>query len=585
MSIESETDTLLTVDVGSVNTRACLFDVVEGGYRLVAVGRAPSTVGPPLFDAREGVGMAVGQLQLITGRMLIDETNTLIKPIRLDGSGVDAFAVSTSAGPSLRTVLVGLMPGVSLDSARRLAASSYMKVVVEVSLLDRRREEERIDAILDSNPHLILIIGGTDGGANASVLRLVETVRLALGMMPEDRLPHIVYAGNQQLLSSVSEILHGFPSVSLMPNLRPTLEHEDLAPTRMRLAEVISDLRSQHVVGYEALKEWSEGSLMLSSDALSRVVSYLCEVHAHDKGVLGVDLGASHTTIAAALGGQTHLTVCNDLGLGVSLPGLLKHRSISDITRWLPFELPESVVMDYIFSKALHPRTIPTQLDELYIEFALARELVSTALSEARLTWPSTTSRGDTLMPPMEPIVAGGSVLSRAPSLGHAALTLLDAVQPVGVSKLVLDPSNLASALGVSASLIPMVTVQVLGSGSFINLGTVITPIGSGRSGRPMLRYILEREQKGVVLDGEIKWGQLAILPLNQSEVGRLTIRPSRGVDIGFGILGKGGRLRVVGGAVGLIIDGRGRPLRLPSDPVQRTEQIQGWLWNIGVRD
>jgi len=130
LSIESETDTLLTVDVGSVNTRACLFDVVEGGYRLVAVGRAPSTVGPPLFDAREGVGMAVGQLQLITGRMLIDETNTLIKPIRLDGSGVDAFAVSTSAGPSLRTVLVGLMPGVSLDSARRLAASSYMKVVV-----------------------------------------------------------------------------------------------------------------------------------------------------------------------------------------------------------------------------------------------------------------------------------------------------------------------------------------------------------------------------------------------------------------------------------------------------------------------
>ena len=585
MSIESETDTLLAVDVGSVNTRASLFDVVEGGYRLVAVGRAPSTVGPPLFDAREGVGLAVEQLQLITGRMLIDETHTLIKPIRLDGSGVDSFAVSTSAGPSVRTVLVGLMPGVSMDSARRLATSSYMKVVVEISLLDRRREEERIDAILDAHPHLILIIGGTDGGASASVLRMVETVRLAVGMMPEDRVPHIVYAGNQQLQSSVSEILHGFPSVSLMPNLRPTLEHEDLAPLRMRLAEVISDLRSQHVVGYVALKDWSEGSLMLSSDALSRVVSYLSKVHAHGKGVLGIDLGASHTTIAAAMGDQTHLTVCSDLGLGASLPGLLKHRSLSDIARWLPYELPESVVQDYIFSKALHPRTIPTQLDELYLEFALARELVSAALSEARLTWPSTTSKSSALLPTMEPIVAGGSVLSHAPSPSYAALALLDAVQPVGVTRLVLDPSNLASALGVSASLIPMVTVQVLGSGSFINLGTVITPIGSGRTGRPMLRYILEREQKGVVLDGEINWGQLAILPLNQSEVGNLTIRPSRGVDIGFGMLGKGGRLRVVGGAVGLIIDGRGRPLRLPSDPVQRTEHIQGWLWNIGVRD
>ncbi|MGD8815248.1 MAG: glutamate mutase L, partial [Anaerolineales bacterium] len=64
MASESEAGTLLAVDVGSVNTRASLFDVVEGSYRLVAVGRAPSTVGPPLFDAREGVSMAVDQLQL-----------------------------------------------------------------------------------------------------------------------------------------------------------------------------------------------------------------------------------------------------------------------------------------------------------------------------------------------------------------------------------------------------------------------------------------------------------------------------------------------------------------------------------------
>jgi hypothetical protein len=585
LASESEAGTLLAVDVGSVNTRASLFDVVEGSYRLVAVGRAPSTVGPPLFDAREGVSMAVDQLQLITGRTLYDETDNLIKPIRMDGSGVDAFSISTSAGPSLRTILVGLMPGVSLESARRLAASSYMKVVVEISLLDRRREDERIDAILDSHPHLILIIGGTDGGASASVLRLVETVRLAMRMMPEDQRPYIVYAGNQQLLNSVAEIFHGFPSVSLMPNLRPTLEHEDLAPTRMRLAEVISDLRSQHVVGYEDLIEWSEGSLMLSSDALGRVVGYLGEVHGHGKGVMGVDLGANHTTIAAALGGRTHLAVSDDLGLGASLPGLLKHSSLSEITRWLPFELPETAMRDYIFSKALHPRTIPTQLDELYIELALARELMRTALSQAMLAWPDSDSRGDSLLPPMEPIVAGGSVLSHAPSPGHAALTLLDALQPVGVSTLVLDPCNLASALGASASLVPMVAVQVLGSGSFISLATVIAPIGTGRHGRPMLRYILEREQKGVVLDGEINVGQLAILPLDHGEVGHLTIRPEGNFDIGFGLRGRGGRLRVTGGAVGLIIDARGRPLQLPSDPVQRTELLQGWLWSIGIRE
>jgi len=61
-------------------------------------------------------------------------------------------------------------------------------------------------------------------------------------------------------------------------------------------------------------------------------------------------------------------------------------------------------------------------------------------------------------------------------------------------------------------------------------------------------------------------------------------VRPERGFDVGFGLRGKGGRLRVAGGAVGLIIDARGRPLRLPDDPAQRQERIQMWHWEVGVR-
>jgi hypothetical protein len=35
---------------------------------------------------------------------------------------------------------------------------------------------------------------------------------------------------------------------------------------------------------------------------------------------------------------------------------------------------------------------------------------------------------------------------------------------------------------------------------------------------------------------------------------------------------------------VGLIIDARGRPLRLPDDPAQRRERIQMWHWEVGAR-
>jgi hypothetical protein len=581
---EGNAETLMAVDVGSVNTRASLFDAVEGRYCLVATGRAPSTVGPPLFDALEGVRQALEQLQSITGRDFLDEQDALIKPIRLDGSGVDAFTVCTSAGPSVRTVLVGLMPGVSLDSARRLAASSYMNVMVEISLLDGRKDEERIDAIIAARPHLILILGGTNAGATDSVLRLVKAVGLAVSLMPEDQLPGIVFAGNEQLSAEVSEIFHNYPSVALLPNLRPNLEQEDLGPVHMRLAEFIADLRSGHVIGYEELDDWASGTLMLSADAFGRVMTYLSEVHGGAKGVLGVDLGASHTTIASAFDGNPQLCIQSDLGLGASLPGLLNHRSMSDIMRWLPMDLAEGVVLDYIYNKALHSRTVPVELDELYIEFALARELISTALEEARRSWPADRISGSSLLPAMEPIIAGGSALSHTPHPGYAAIALLDALQPVGVSTLVLDPYGLAPGLGAIASLAPIVTVQVLGSGSFISLGTVIAPSGRGRPGRSMLRYELTNDRTGERMKGEVKVGQLVALPLRPGETGRMVVRPERGFSVGFGLGGRGGRLRVTGGAVGLIIDGRGRPLRLPHDPARRMESNRRWLENIGIK-
>ena len=94
MSTILETDTLLAVDVGSVNTRATLFDVVDGRYRMVATGRASSTAGSPLFDVREGMHMAVDELSAVTGRPLLDEGDSLIIPMTTEGAGIDAFVAT-----------------------------------------------------------------------------------------------------------------------------------------------------------------------------------------------------------------------------------------------------------------------------------------------------------------------------------------------------------------------------------------------------------------------------------------------------------------------------------------------------------
>lgn len=582
MSSILEADTLLALDIGSVNTRASLFDVVDGRYRLVATGRASSTAGPPLFDLREGIHMAVDQVMAITGRPLLDEEENLILPATPEGAGVDVFVATCSAGPSVRAVLVGLMPGVSLESARRLAGSTYLQVLDEISLMDRRKEEEQIDLILRARPDLLLMVGGTDGGASTSVLRMVEVVRLAAGLYPEREQPHLVYAGNRTLAAEVMEQFENRPSVAMVPNIRPSLPEEDLAPARLRLSEAISELRSRRIVGFEELRGWSGGHMLLTADAFGRVVRYLSQVYDPDKGVLGVDLGASQTTLAAAFDGDLRLSVRAELGLGSVLPNLLSYCTPEDVLSWMPVEEKPGAVLDYIYNKALYPASIPTELNELHLEYALARQIIRSALSLAQPSWPEGLRRGG-ILPAMEPIIASGAAMARAPRPGYAALALLDALQPRGVSTLVLDPYSLVPAVGAAAGALPMVTVQVLESGSFISLGTVVSPAGHGRLGRPVLRIRLEPEGGGEPAEGQVRMGQLLRLPLRQGEHARLTLRPERGFDVGFGGPGRAGALRVAGGVLGIVVDARGRPLELSRDPGRRRELNQKWLYDIGA--
>ena len=132
-------NSLLAVDVGAANTRAVLFDVVEGEYRFVASGSAPSTAEAPFRDVSEGVRNAITSLQTILGKPMLDANGGFITPSQPNGSGVDAMVVTLSAGPTIRAVVVGLLKEVSLESARRLSESTYARIVETIGLTDHRK--------------------------------------------------------------------------------------------------------------------------------------------------------------------------------------------------------------------------------------------------------------------------------------------------------------------------------------------------------------------------------------------------------------------------------------------------------------
>jgi len=97
------------------------------------------------------------------------------------------------------------------------------------------------------------------------------------------------------------------------------------------------------------------------------------------------------------------------------------------------------------------------------------------------------------------------------------------------------------------------------------------------------MRVRVEPEGGGEMSEGAVRFGQVVLLPLRQGEHARLTVRPESGFDVGFGGAGKAGALRVAGGALGVIIDARGRPLQLAKDPVERQEMNLKWLKDVGA--
>jgi len=575
-------NSLLAVDVGAANTRAVLFDVVESEYRFIASGIAPSTAEAPYKDVSEGARQAIRNLQALLGRSLLDAHGSLITPSQPNGSGVDGLVVTMSAGATLRAVIVGLLKDVSLESARRLAESTYARIVETIGMNDLRKPEQQIDSIIRMRPDLLVIAGGTDGGASRSIKKLLEPVGLASFLLPAEKRPAVLFAGNEKIGDEIRDLFGPLTaSLHLSPNVRPSLETEDLEPAQRELAHMLVSIRKHQIKGVELLDQWSGGHILPTAYATGRMVRFLAKVYGMKKGILAVDIGASAATISAGFKDKSTLSVYPQFGLGENLAGLLNYTPLEDILRWSPLDISSGVLRDYLYQKSLYPAAIAATREDLAISQAVTRQALFLAMQSARRDFPRNVANiKQNLTPLFEPILAGGGALSDASRPGQGLLLLLDSLQPVGVTTVILDQNNLLPLLGAAASQNNILPVQVLESGAFLSVGTVVSPVVSAKYGTLILRGKLTYEN-GVEARVELKYGSLETLPLQSGEAGKLSIQCLHGADVGFGP-GRGSTISVRGGALGVVFDGRGRPLDLPSDAVRRRALIKKWNWTIG---
>jgi hypothetical protein len=583
MSIES----ILALDCGSTTTQAILIDRVDGEYRMIARSEAPSTVGPPWNNVSTSVLQALHQLSEVTGWSLLDGQGRVITPEQQSG-GVDAVVAITSAGRPLHLVLAGIVDDVSLISARRALSTSYV-VVEGIISLDRRAGgmhrvnddiEGQIKMIQDLEPDAIVIVGGVDGGAKRPVLQAAEAVALACSTLPDGARPPVIYAGNADLRSQIADVIGSDSELRSVDNVRPRVDLEHPGPLQVEIGEMYRRQKMERLPGIATLMSWSPVQVLPVAKAFSHTIQYLARQNGIN--VLGADVGGSSVTIATVVDEQFDLSIRSDLGLSYNIAHILDLVPVESILRWLPIEIDPDEVRDLLHNKALRHHTVPQTRQDLLLEQAVAREILRLTQADIASGWPKGTSH---LYPDLPPkfhlIVGGGGVLANAPSYGQAALILLDALQPIGVSGLALDRARMAGPLGAVAMLNPLAAAEVVARDGTLNLGTVVAPVGSAREGEIVLTFKIEYEDERA-LEVEVPYGSLEVIPLPTGQTAMLELRPTRRFDVGLGTKGQAGTTKVEGGVIGIIIDARGRPLPFDEDPEEQRERMQRWLWDMG---
>lgn len=589
---KEEMQYILATDVGSTTTKARFFHRKDGEWRFFVSGEAPTTVEAPYEDVTMGVRNAVKEVEELTGhRILSEDGKGIIVPY--DGrAGIDLYCTTSSAGGGLQMMVAGLIKIMTAESANRAALGAGAIVMDVISRDDGRQPHQKIRRIRMLRPDMILLAGGTDGGADVRVLEMAEVIKASdpkprLGAAYE--LP-LVYAGNKNVRRQIEELFDKGFALTMVDNLRPVLERENTEPARNAVHELFMEHVMSHAPGYTKLMGWADVDIMPTPAAEGMAMRLIA--NRYKMNVLGVGLGGATTNVYSIIDGRFVRSVSANLGMSYSVTNVMKEAGIRDIMRWLPFSRDEEDVAGRLMNKMIRPTTIPQTLEDLIVEHSVAREALRLGLKHHRTI--ATRLKGvrvqrtveDLFEQAMEEsyvkmmdikIIAGtGGLLSHAPRRVQSMVILIDAFQPEGVTRMFQDSVFMMPHLGVVSTVYQEAAWNVFDKDCLVRLGTVIAPTGSGKSGDPVMNVNLEVPGEQTIKE-DLGLGEIKRVNLAEEKEAKAIVTPCRGFDVGNGP-GHEVETTVMGGTAGIVLDARGRPLQLPDGEETRKELLLKWF-------
>lgn len=596
--------TVLVTDCGSTTTKALLFERREDRWHQTFRGEAPTTVEEPTADVTIGAVNAFTEVQELSGRSIVREGESPFVVTDSDpAQGIDLYLSTSSAGGGLQMLVAGVVHNITTESAERAALGAGAIVMESVSADDGREDYERIEKIRHIKPDIVLVTGGVDGGATSHVVEMAE-ILVAASPRPRFgdtlKLP-VIYAGNAEAAQEVEQILSKKAQVVVVPNVRPTLERENLGPAREAIHEFFLSHVMSHSPGYGKLMSWSPVAIMPTPAAVGDVVQMYAEQTGQN--VLCVDIGGATTDVFSVFVDRAGIhafnrTVSANLGMSYSVANVLVEAGVANIARWLPFELGETELRDRLRNKMIRPTSIPQTVEDLWLEQAVCREALRLSLDHHRSlaiglegkrdkgiadVFKQSSDRYELVdLMRLDVAIGSGGVLSHAPSRMQAALMLVEGFGLQGVTQLAVDSIFMMPHLGVLASVHPQAAREIFENDCLIYLGSSVVPVYPAKrhySGE-LATVFLNDQRIGSVVAAEVTWlatpntgkGMLRVVPVHSS------------VDVGAGA-GKVCEREVNLGECGIVCDGRNRPFMLPEPRSMAQRSVFSNLGILGEGD
>ena len=586
--------TILATDCGSTTTKAILIEKKDGEYQLTYRGEAPTTVEAPFEDVTKGVLNSIIEIEELSGRSILKE-DSIISPSSGD-NGVDIYISTSSAGGGLQMMVAGVVKSMTGESAQRAALGAGSIVMDVLASNDKRMFHEKVKRIRDLRPDMILFSGGIDGGTESHVVKIAEVLEAA---NPKPRLGTnfklpVIFAGNKNAQPKIEEKLSKITDLKIVDNIRPTLELENLQPSR----DKIHDLFMEHVMaqapGYQKLMSWADIPIMPTPGAVGEIIKTIAEKN--KMSVVGVDIGGATTDVFSVFQNKFNRTVSANLGMSYSICNVLAESGYEEISKWLPFKIEEEELTNRIANKMIRPTTIPQSLEELMIEQAMAREALSLSFDQHKQFAVSLkgvqqertiseafeqSSSGKTLvnMKELDLIVGSGGVLSHAPRRLQSFIMMVDSFKPEGVTQIAVDSIFMMPQLGVLSSIHQEAALEVFDRDCLIRLGTTINPLlRKVPKDKKLFEYHFS--YNGTEYTGTIKCNQVELISIPYTELD-ISLTPSSNVDLGNGF-GQKIDCKAWGGEIGVFFDGRLKD-RSNNFIIDSKDMVLDWYNKLGV--